>query len=227
MNIVYASSQGLLPHLEAPIKSLLDHNKDVMVYVLTEVDTLPFEIPCKHKIINISNQQYFPKNGPNMKSFFTYIPMIRVCLPEILKANKVICLDVDTIICDSLKPIWDIDLTDKWIAWCPEYLGTYRPYGKQYYNIGVAVYNLAQMRKEKVSGLAVNLLNTNHYLYLDQDVMNQIAVPDKSVDIPVRYNECFCCGYTDAPAIVHYAGIPDWPTNWTAYRREYLDRYLG
>ena len=226
MNILYALSRSLYPYLKASINSLLEHNKVTKIFIFAEDDELPVEIPCKHEIINISGQTYFQHNGPNMRSFFTYIPMMRAVAADILRCHKVISLDIDTIICDSLKPIWDIDLTDKWMAWCPEHLGTYRPFGKTYYNAGVVVYNLAQMRKDKVPEQAAALLNNNHYIYLEQDVFNQIAVPDRCVDIPVRYNESFCCGYTDAPAIVHYAGVSDWPTNWTIYRREYLDRYL-
>lgn len=227
MNIVYSASRNLYPHLEAPIKSLLAHNKVTKIYVLAEDDELPFEIPCKHEVINVSGQQYFRKDGPNMRSWLTYMAMMRACLPDLIKANKVISLDVDTVVCDSLEPLWNIPLKDKWMAWCPEYKGQYNPWGHEhYYNLGVTVFNLAQMRKDGVVQRAVDMLNNEHLLYLEQEVFNMIAVPDKCVDIPVRFNESFCCGYTDNPAIVHYAGASDWFSNPYIYRREFLDRYL-
>ena len=151
--------------------------------------------------------------------------LMRVCLPELIRAKKVISLDVDTIVCDSLEPIWNTDLTGKWIAWCVEYKGYYKPYGPKYHNMGVAVMNLEQMRKENVTQLLVEELNTCKFIFPEQDAMNLEAGEEKSVDIDVRYNEAFCTGYTDNPAIIHYAGHPDWYENRSMYRWEYLARY--
>lgn len=209
------------------MKSLIEHNPEVMIYVFAEDDELPFKIPCRHRIINISQQTYFPKDGPNMHNWFTYCAMMRACAADLIPEDRVISLDVDTIICDSLQPIWEMDLTDKWLGWCPEYKGWHKPFGKTYYNFGVSVLNLAQMRKDGVVAKAVEILNTEECTYLEQDVFNRIAVPDKCADIPVRFNESFCCGETDDPAIVHYAGYADWFVNMRRMpRRDYLLKYM-
>ena len=150
--------------------------------------------------------------------------MLRVCTADIIPEDKVIQLDIDTIVCDSLEPIWNVDLADKWIAWVQEYKGHWNPYSRPYYNFGVAVLNLEQMRKDKAPSMLVNELNTKIYPFIDQDVMNLFAVPNKSVDLPVRYNECFCCGVTDDPAIVHYAGEPLWYQE-KVQRWEYRAKY--
>ena len=229
MNIVYCLSRSLYPYLKASIQSLLEHNEPTKIYILAEDDDIPVVIPCKHEVINVSGQQFYPKDGPNIAgrhNYFTYMTMMRACIPELIRASKVICLDVDTIICDSLQPLWDISLKGKWLGWCPEYLGRWSPYGKQYHNFGVTVMNLSQMRKDKATQTVVDLLNTQPFRFLEQDVFNLIAVPDKSVDIPVRFNECFCCGYTDNPAIVHYAGYGDWYRNHGIPRWEYAAKYL-
>lgn len=225
MNVIYSLTRNLYPFLGITIKSLLEHNKDVKVYVMAEDDELPFEIPCEHEIINMSGQQYFPDTCANIRNNFTYMAMLRACTPEIIKEDKVIQLDVDTIVCDSLQPIWDIDLTDKWVAWCPEHKGIYRPYGPIYYNFGVAVLNLEQMRKDNTVYYMVKALNAQRFNFIDQDVMNLFAVPDKTVDLDVRYNESFCCGYTSNPAIVHYAGYPDWNKNSSVPRYSYYAQY--
>ena len=216
----------MYPILKASITSLLEHNKPTKIYILAQEDTLPFEIPCKHEIINVKEQTYFPAGGPNMgrQNYFTVMSMMRVCVPDLIKANKIIYLDCDTVICDSLKPLWDIPLEGKWLAWCPEHLGMWKPYGPKYYNGGVAVFNLKQMRDDNFTQKTVEMLNTQPYRFVDQDVMNKIA-QDKCVDIPVRYNECFCCGYTDDPAIVHYAGHGDLFSRGY-FRREYIEKYL-
>ena len=199
-----------------------------MIYILAEDDDLPYTLPCNYKVINVSGQTYFPPNSPNFRNYFTYMAMMRACLSEILKVDKVISLDVDTIICDSLRPLWNIDLTEKWIAWCREWTGKYHPFGDLYFNFGVTVMNLKQMRKDKATELFVTELNRVRYWCSEQDVINKFAVPQgKYKEIPPRYNECFCCGYTDNPAVVHYAGHTDWYTDQNMYRREYLDKYLN
>ena len=225
MYVLYGATRKLYPQLKGAIRSLLDHNKVTKLFVYAEDDELPFEIPCKHEVINVSGQTYFKPDGPNMSSIFTYMAMMRICSPDLLKVNKVIWLDVDTIVCDSLEPIWKIDLKDKYIAWCPERFGTYRPFGPMYYNAGVCVLNLAQMRKDKVVETAVEMLNTQKFFCTDQCVMNLLALPDKSADIDVRYNESFCCGETTNPAVVHYAGTVNWFENRNIHRWEYLAKY--
>ena len=223
MNVVYSGTRNLYPAMRGAIASLLEHNPEAKVYVLAEDDELPFDIPGK--VINVSDQKYFPADNPNMRSQFTYMAMIRVCTPELIPDDKVIQLDVDTIVCDSLEPIWEIDLTDKWLGWCPEYYGVYKPRPFEYYNFGVAVMNLEQMRRDNATGIAVHLLNNERFPFIDQDVMNFLAVPSKTVDIPVRYNESFCCGYTENPAIVHYAGYADWYTSKGVPRWWLRDKY--
>ena len=225
MRVLYAATRNLYPYLQGAIRSLLDHNEVTKLYIFAEDDELPYEIPCDHKIINVSGQKYFKPDGPNMNSIFTYMAMMRICAPELIRANKVIWLDVDTIVCDSLEPLWDIDMTGKWIAWCPERFNNYRPYGPMYYNIGVCVMNLAQMRKDNVTKIAVDLLNTEKFWCTDQCVMNRITPNDKMVEIDIRYNESFCCGYTDNPAIVHYAGVRRWYEGNNVYRWEYRKKY--
>lgn len=224
MNVIYAASRNYYPYLRWAINSLLEFNKNCTVYVIAEDDELPFEFPTKVKVTNVSNQEYFGPRCPNIQTQFTYLSLMRVCTPELIKANKVIQLDVDTIVCDSLEPLWNIDLKGKWVGWCPEHRGTYKPYGPLYYNFGVAVLNLAQMRKDGATEQMVQLLNSRYCRYIDQDAMNLLALPDKSVDIDVRFNECFCCGETDNPAIVHYAGRSDWHSNQNIHRVEYLNR---
>lgn len=223
MNVVYSGTRNLYPAMDGAIRSLLAYNPEAKVYVMAEDDELPLDLPVS--VINMSGQKYFTGSCPNMRNQFTYMAMIRACTADIIPEDKVIQLDVDTIVCDSLEPLWETDLTGKWLGWCPEYQGSYRPFRKTYYNFGVAVMNLKRMREYGVPKLLADELNRNFYQYIDQDVMNLYAVPDKCVDIPVRYNECFCCGTTSNPAIVHYAGYPDWYESKFVPRWEYKERW--
>lgn len=228
MVIVYAMTRNLYPYFRPGLISLLDHNDVDRVYVLAEDDRLPYDLPECCRVINVSSvRQRFERYSPNLHSLFTWICMARVLYTEIMPdEDRVIQLDIDTIICDSLQPIWDTDLTDKWVAACPEHLSRWRPFGPVYYNVGVSVHNLAQMRADDITPQLVGIFNTSHLPCMDQDALNFFgAQSGKFAEIPVRYNECFCCGQTDDPAVVHFAGWPDWYENRSMPRVEYLDQY--
>ena len=227
MKVVYTGSRNLYRYMEATIRSLLEHNHVDTIYLLIEDDEFPYEIPANVVTMNVSNQTYFPETGINFTSPFTYFCLLRVCLAEILPdEDKVISLDVDTIVTDSLEDMWDIDLTGKWFAMCPEYLGGYRPFGGDtYYNAGVALYNLEQIRQDKIVPKLVKYLNNTYARCMDQEAWNYFG-QDKAVALPVRFNETQYNGYTDNPAIVHYCGYFYWQKDRKMYRREYLDKYI-
>lgn len=226
MNVVYALTRDVYQMLLPSITSLAEHNPKANIYILCEDDVFPHELPCKAKIINVSGQEYFPPGGVNYNNQFTYINLLKVVYPELLRCNKVIHLDIDTIICDSLEGLWKTDVKGKWFAAVPEIRGSYKPFGDIYYNMGVALINLAQMRKDGIVPEMVNYLNTVPQPWADQDAWNKYGM-DKAVQLPFRYNENCMTDYTDDPAIVHYCSIGDWYTNRGMFRREYLDKYLG
>ena len=90
----------------------------------------------------------------------------------------------------------------------------------------MSIYNLKQMRCDGIVPIMVKELETVKHRFVEQDVMNKYCVPDKVVPLPMRYNESGCCGMTQNPAIVHYAGIPNWFGNPYIPRAEYLAKYL-
>lgn len=228
MNVVYAATRNLYGPLGVTIKSLLEHNKPEMIYILAEDDTLPFEITSPHKIINVSRQTHFKPGGPNWGSPFTYMAMMRLLYVVLLPVDKVLQLDVDTIVCEDLTPLWNVDLTGKWCAAVPEYMANYKPFQTQYFNVGVCLFNLKKLREDHVVPLMVEELNLCRYLCIEQDMLNKYGVPlQRILALPVRYNDSFCCGRTENPAVVHFAGYPDWFTNKNMPRREYLDQWIS
>lgn len=227
MTVVYAMTRNLYPHFLPALRSLLEHNSPEKVYILAEDDNLPYDLPDACEVVNVSGQTWFQPDGPNMRSMFTYMAMVRACYAYLFPdLDRVLQLDIDTIVCDDLSPVWETDLTGKWFAACPEYLAHYNPFGNdKYYNIGVCVYNLEQMRRDNIVPALIDVLNNRKMMCVEQDAINLLGVPDKVTDIPVRYNESFCCGTTDNPAVVHYAGQPNWFANKSMPRAAYMDKY--
>ena len=119
-----------------------------------------------------------------------------------------------------------MDLTDKWVAAVPEYRASYRPFGNTYYNMGVALINLEQMREDNIEPIMAGYLNVIKQPYADQDAWNKYGIEfNKMVNADLRFNESVVTGTTDDPAIIHYCGAKDWWTRKDMFRKEYLDKY--
>ena len=231
MNIVYAMTRNVYKWILPSLRSLAEHHPDASVFILAEDDKLPFELPIKCKIINISKNDKFSKSVNINNRFGGYINLLKVYYPTILHdLDKVIHLDIDTIICDSLDDFWNADVDGKWFASVPEYIahhGRERLFGDVYYNMGVSLINLEQMRKDKIEDVMAKYLNEVEQPFADQDAWNKYGIEQNKVAVvPLRFNENQSTGYTDNPAIVHYCGIKDWYENRNIYRREYIDKYL-
>ena len=173
MNVVYALTRNVYHYILPSMKSLAEHNPKARVFVLAEDDELPFSLPMNAEVINVSGQEWFPKDSVNYNNAFSYINLLKVCYPLILPVKKVIHLDADTIICDKLDEMWKTDINGKWVASVMEAKSNYKPFGKLYYNMGVAMINLDQMRKDKISPEMVEYLNTVKQAWADQDAWNK------------------------------------------------------
>lgn len=230
MNIVYAMTHHVYNWILPSLRSLAEHEPDANVFILAEHDELPFELPMPCKIINISDQHMFDNSVNIRNRFGGYINLLKVYYPTLLPdLDKVIHLDIDTIICDSLQPMWDIPLEGKWFASVPEYIahhGRERLFGDIYYNMGVAVINLKQMREDKIEDVMAKFLIEVPQPFADQDAWNKYGIEqDKVAIIPLRFNENMSTGYTAHPAIVHFCGYHDWWTNPNIIRVNYLRKY--
>ena len=226
MRFAYFLSRNIYRYLLPSIMSLLDHNKNVKaIYVFCEDDMFPYELPDVCKVINITDQPWIRHDSPNWSNMFTWVGLVRPCLPKLLpRVNKVIQLDVDTIICDDLSPLWNTDMGDSLMMAADEKIGHYRiPGHDKYFNVGVAVLNLKQIREEHFDDRLIDALNSWHFTYIGQDAWNWLAY-DRIMEMPTRYNECFATGASDDPAIVHYASVGQWWLQGVP-RQEYYDKY--
>lgn len=228
MNIVYSITRNVYDWILPSLRSLAEHNPLARVFILAEDDVLPFELPIDVEVINISDQEFFPNIAEHRNDDFGgYINHLKVCYPSILPVNKVIHMDIDTIVCDKLDELWKTNVSGKWFAAVPECQKWYKPFGDDYYNMGVSLLNLSQLRKDNIQQEMIDYLLTTNQPFADQNAWNKFGYEhDKAVKLDLRYNESRVTGKTNDPAIVHFCSIPDWWTNTKMDRREYLDKYL-
>lgn len=216
----YCGTRNLYKNMIPALKSLLVNSNVDKIYLLIEDDIFPYSLPPEVEIINVSKQGFFKADGPNMNSKFTYMAMMRAALPFIFpQYDKILSLDIDTIVVQDISELWDIDLGNNYFAACvePERCKGGK-WHKQtdpslYYNIGVAVYNLKQLRNQKAFEI-IKELNKKEYPNLEQDVMG-LFCENRTITISSDYN-CtkYCekqwCGRSFNPKIIHYAGISNW-----------------
>ena len=226
MNIVYAMTHHVYEWILPSIRSLADPNPRAKVFILAEDDELPFQLPMPAEIRNVSGQQWFTEAGVNYNNSYKYINLLKVRYPSILQVDKVIHLDIDTIVCDRLDGLWNTDVTGKWFAACPEAQQYYHPFGEKYYNMGVALINLEQMREDGIEQTMQDYLNDVEQPFADQDAWNKYGLEaEKAADLDVRWNESIVTGRTDHPGIVHYCGMKNWYTRFNMPRVAYLNQY--
>ena len=227
---VYAGTRNLYEQMVWSAKSLYANSSVDCIHFLIEDDEFPFEMPGFFDFMNVKEyaESTFPDTGPNAKSHFTKMAMVRSCYPNLLPdVDLVLQLDADTVVLDDVDAIWETPMDGKWFAAVPETLSGYDPYRSgHYHNVGVCFFNLAQMRKDGAQAQLVGFINATRANCVEQDALNYVgAMHGKAADLPARFNENRACGYTDDPAIQHYVGYMDWETNPNLPRREYLKLY--
>ena len=226
MNVVYSISGNYHDYIIPSVKSLVEHNPDVNLFIITETDEV-LGLPYDAKVINVSNQKLISKHSINYYNRFTYLNLLKVYYPTLLPVDKVLHLDADTIVCENLDLLDALYMGDNWVAAVPEIQTWYRPFGDRYYNMGVALINLEQMRKDNIEKVMGKYLSDIKQPFADQDAWNKYGIEyGKFIEIPNRYNSSIACGYVwDDPAIVHLCGYSDWWNNPNIPQQEYVERY--
>lgn len=261
LHIACAADEKYSPYCAAMLHSLLTHNREqrVVIHFLHAPDlplavkqrlvaltepfsaTVQFHQIADDQISGLPEMQRIPR-----------LMWFRVLLPQLLPhLDRVLYLDADTLVVDSLLPLWQTDLAGHYLgavtnvipaqqADRPRELGLSGP--EQYFNSGVLLFNLQLMREERCSERIFEYarINADRLLWPDQDGLNVILAP-RRVPLHPRWNcqntlyywprarEVFGAATvseaTTAPAILHFEG-PDQAKPWHylndhPYREQY------
>lgn len=205
---VYAGTRNIYSDMVPAAKSLLIHSDVDKIYFLIEDDEFPYELPPEIECINVSNQTYFDPNGPNYKSKWTYMVLIRAALSKVFpQYDTILSLDVDTIVNENINDIWNYNLDGYYLAAAKELQLSTDTF--TYINMGVALLNLKQLREDKKDDEIIHAINTKYYEFNEQDCINELC-QGHILELPPDYNICY---YTGKPAhrkIIHFAATKIW-----------------
>ena len=210
---VYTGTRNLYPDMIPAVKSLLINSDVDRVYLLIEDDAFPEYLPKCVKTINVSRQRYFQPYGANSKSEYTYMALMRAALSKVFpRLDRILSLDVDTIVDRDISELWTVPLRDQYY-----FAGVMEPmksrYGQTYTNIGVVVFNLRKMRKDKKTDEVIDLLNTDEMPYPEQDALNYLCQGGIfPLDGMYNYNP-WVVRPTEQPKIYHFAAQKNWNIN--------------
>lgn len=210
---VYFGSREIYGDMISAAKSLLANSDVDKIYLLIEDDEFPYELSPSVETINIRYivPKYFDPDGPNYRSRWTYIGLIRAALSKVFpQYDKILSIDCDTIVAQDVSDLWDIDLDGYYFAAVKEPVLSSTTHGL-YTNVGVMMMNLKKLRDGKDTEM-IKALNTRAYYFVSQDVLNGLC-RGSIKELPGEYNVCDYTIPSTSVKIIHYAGKSNWRNN--------------
>lgn len=188
--------------MAAACRSMLYHRGADRILLLIEDDEFPEPLPDCVEIRNVSDQHFFRHDGPNFKSRWSYLALMKAAVPFLRGVSgRVLVLDVDTIVNGSLDDLWNLPDAPIYMA---------REIGREgeYFNSGVMLMNAELLRDDFTQ--VVNLINEKKYEFGDQDAINEV-MKGRIAALPPEYNASDWTVPPEGDAkIVHYAALLDW-----------------
>ena len=122
--------------------------------------------------------------------------------------HKVISVDCDTVIVQSLAELWNTDISKAIVAGVNEAMSKQYRFnlGKKdqdyYLNSGLLMFNVDAMRKEGYEQKFLDYMKKygSSLAYLDQDAVNAVVPQNRIAIIPPKFNAItpiFCCSYKE------------------------------
>jgi lipopolysaccharide biosynthesis glycosyltransferase len=170
MRVACASTPDWIPHAAATIRSVLDHRGDLDAEILylhgpalpkADGDRLREMVESAGaglRLLEVPDERVAGLPAPPAQWYRTFLGELA---PDV---DRVLYLDVDTIVVDDLGPLWATDLgadvlgavANVWEPWNAGYPASVGITGENaYFNSGVLLMDLAAMRAEDAAGAVV------------------------------------------------------------------------
>ena len=208
LNVVFSSDDNYAPHLGAAIYSLICCNsgfEHIMVYIIdNEIReenrkklSAIVNIASNAEIIWIPFEKYREKLKLNLMWNISISSYARLFIAEMVpeSVKRIIYLDCDMIVCQSLKELWDTDLNGKTIGVVQDTVGCRAKeqlslsMNERYFNAGLLLIDLDAWRKHGIGAKCLHFLEAyNGQVYHhDQGVLNGVLCNEKCI-LTMKYN---------------------------------------
>ena len=208
IDLACASGLDYMPHCSAMLHSALSNveGQTVRVHYLHGpdvpqggIDAVTAMVERAGASISFFSMPDAMIDGLPITQHFNRAMWYRIHLPELLPdVDKVLYLDADTIVLDSLVALWETPMNDNYVAavtnvfgpWDVDYpakLGMTSP--ANYFNSGVILMDLAAMRRDRCTA-ALRTFALEHpqlIWFPDQDAMN-VLLEHKRLALHPRWN---------------------------------------
>lgn len=216
---VYCGTRNLYSDMITAAKSLTKNSSVDIIYFLIEDPEFPEELPSHIRCIDVSNQNYFHKNGPNVYKLWTWMVLMRAALSKLFPdLDRILSLDVDTIVDKNIDEFWDLCPDDCYLAGVEEPLKT-KP-SATYVNMGSVVFNLKLLRDTGMDDKIIRSLNKDRYRFAEQDCINLLC-GEKIKSVSSEYNFSDFTGSCQNPKIYHFANVRNWQQKEMVRRYKY------
>lgn len=266
IHICFASDNNYAPYMGMAIFSILKNSQtgdNFLFYILEDgisesrKNEIQGLVPLSEKLCGHAINARFAWL-PISTDMFSHIRMrekrlsattfARFFVPKLIPDDKVLYLDCDTMARDSLKQLWDTDISDSYLAGVPDLhvikngkikqrLGEKMP-AENYVNAGVLLINNKLWKQDGISEKLISYTAENHQklIFNDQDAINFVC-RDRIRQLPFCWNVMGCMYKTDLFAersdlneiicqrdnakIRHFH---PWKKNWfMPHREEYIE----
>lgn len=195
LNVLFSSDDHYAQHLGAAMQSLLENNQDftvIRIYVIdSEISDLSKEKLCRiaSKFSNVSLfwipfEKWKSQLHLNMTWSISISAYARLFVSDMIQDNidRVLYLDCDMVVCDSLKSLWNTDLQDCVLGAVQDSIGdrTKNAVGllpeEQYFNSGMLLIDLAKWRELDIGKKCFHFIaeKNGSVVHHDQGVLNGV-----------------------------------------------------
>lgn len=209
LNILLSSDDNYARHMGAVILSTLQHNtqdfEEIHFYIvnnniseknLKNLDTLTVDYP-KTKLHYIDFTKWSSKLKLNMRWNISLSSYARLFVGEMFTkdVSRIIYLDCDMIVCQSLLPMWQTQMDNIAVGAVQDQVPDsvkgaigLEPSDK-YFNAGMLLINLDEWRKQKLGDKCLKFINDHdgNVLHHDQGTLNGV-LRNNWFRLPLRFN---------------------------------------
>ena len=253
IHIAFAATPNWLTYTQVSILSILEHannNDNYHFYIMSSsfprLSKGKFLVlnkirEAEYTFIKMDNSAY---DGFSIQEHLSCATNYRLNLPSIIKADKVLYLDTDTLIMSDIAELYNIDISDYYVGAiidkCSDMMKCRVSTDENFvfFNAGVVLMNLKAFRENNLEKLMMEYLVKHAKSdYIDQDALNHYC-ENKIKYLNLKFNLMVGGIYTPSypkkdkeaaeknPVVLHYIAKP-WNSNRAdKFYKEWMDKYI-